>query len=180
MNILLGFAPYIASFMLMHIGSVVAGLWAAFIVALAIVVHGWVRTRSTKILEVGNLVLFTALALFTMVTYWEWTLMAVRLVADTGLLIIILTSLALGRPFTIQYARERVPQQYWDTPQFLAVNRTITWVWAAAFAVMVASHAAAVVMPDMPVGVDVVITVSALVGAYKFSTWYPERARGTA
>ena len=180
MNILLGFAPYIASFGLMHIGSVVAGLWAAFVVALAIVVHGWVRRRSTKILEVGNLVLFATLALFTMVTHWEWTLMAVRLVAHTGLLILILTSLALGRPVTVQYARERVPQQYWDTPQFLAVNRTITWVWAAAFAVMVASHAAAVVMPDMPVGIDVVITVSALVGAYKFSTWYSERARGTA
>ena len=180
MNILLGFAPYIASFVLMHIGSVVAGLWAAFVVALAIVVHGWVRTRSTKILEVGNLVLFAALALFTMVTHWEWTLMAVRLVADTGLLIIILTSLALGRPFTIQYARERVPQQYWDTPQFLAVNRTITWFWAAAFTLMVRSCAASVVIPDMPVGIDFVITVSALMGAYKFSTWYPERARGTA
>src|SRR3712207_243570 len=137
MNILLGFAPYIAAFMLMHIGSVIAGLWAAFIAALAIIVHRWVRTRSTKILEVGNLALFVALALFTMVTHWEWTLMAVQLVVDTGLLIIILASLALGRPFTIQYARERVSQQYWDTPQFLAVSRTITWVWAAAFAVMV-------------------------------------------
>ena len=180
MNILLGFAPYIASFVVMHIGSVIAGLWAAFVVALAIFVHGWVRTRSAKILEVGNLALFAALALFTMVTRWEWTLMAVRLTADTGLLIIILISLALGRPFTIQYARERVPQQYWDTPQFLAVNRTITWVWAAAFAVMVTSHAAAVVMPDKLVGIDIAITVVALVGAYKFSTWYPEQARGTA
>jgi uncharacterized ion transporter superfamily protein YfcC len=53
-------------------------------------------------------------------------------------------------------------------------------VWAAAFAVIVASHAAGVIMPGMPLRIDVAITVLALIAAYRFSTWYPERVRGTA
>jgi hypothetical protein len=180
MNILLGFAPYIAFFVVLHAGSAVLGLWAAFIVALAIAARVWLRTRSTKVLEIGNVVLFAALALFTTVAHWEWTLMALRLTVDAGLLVIVLVSLAIGRLFTLQYARERVPRQYWDTPQFLAINRTISWVWAAAFAVIVACHATAVVMPAMPLPIDVAITVLALVAAYRFTTWYPERVRGLA
>ena len=35
-----------------------------------------------------------------------------------------------------QYARERVPKEYWASPLFLATNQRITGVWAAAFAVM--------------------------------------------
>jgi hypothetical protein len=180
MNVLIGFAPYVALFVLMHAGSVVLGLWAAFAVALGVAVWSWVRTRSSKVLEIGNVALFAALAVFTMATDWQWTLMAVRLTVDAGLLAIVLVSLAIGRPFTIQYAREIVPEEYWDTPRFLATNRTITWVWAAAFAVIVASHAAAVIVPAMPLRLDVAVTVLALVAAYKFSTWYPERVRGTA
>jgi hypothetical protein len=42
--------------------------------------------------------------------------MAVRLAVDAGLLAIVLASLAAGRRFTLQYARERVPEQYWHAP----------------------------------------------------------------
>jgi hypothetical protein len=178
MNVLIGFAPYVAFFVLMHAGSVVLGLWAAFAVALGAAVRSWVRTRSGKVLEIGNVALFAALAVFTMATGWQWTLMAVRLAVDAGLLAIVLVSLAIGRPFTIQYAREIVPREHWDTPFFFSTNRTITWVWAVAFGVLVASHAAIVAVPAIPARFDVAATVLALVGAYKFSTWYPEHARG--
>ena len=179
MNVLIGFAPYVAFFVLMHAGSVVLGLWAAFAVALSVAVRSWVGTRSGKVLEIGNVALFAALAVFTMATGWQWTVMAVRLTVDAGLLAIVLVSLAIGRPFTVQYAREIVPKEYWDTPRFLATNRTITWVWAAAFAMIVACHAAAIVVPGMPLRIDVAATVLALTAAYKFSTWYPERVRAT-
>ena len=176
MNILLGFVPYVAFFVLMHAGAVVLGLWAAFAVAIALAARSWLATRSAKVLEIGTVVLFAALAAFTMATGWPWTLMAVRLAVDVGLLTIVLASLAIGRPFTIQYARETVPQAFWETSLFLSTNRTITWVWAAAIEVMVASHAAVVAMPAIPSRFDVAVTALALVSAYKFSMWYPERA----
>ena len=62
-------------------------------------------------------------------------------------------SLALGAfivatsfsfPFTAQFARRGVPEQYWHSPQFLAVNRRISLVWGFAVLAIGASHLAAV------------------------------------
>ncbi|WP_218835047.1 hypothetical protein [Streptomyces sp. Tue6028] len=42
-------------------------------------------------------------------------------------------SLAIGRPFTLGIARTQVPENRWNSPLFLHVNRVITVVWATAF-----------------------------------------------
>src|SRR6516165_1182656 len=127
MNIFFGFAPYIAFFLFMQVVSIDAGLWAALTVAVLNAGRDWVRSGSLKVLELGTVFLFGALASFASVEHWEWTVMAVRLAVDAGLLAIVLISLAIGRPFTLQYARERVPEQYWHAPLFLTINRRITW-----------------------------------------------------
>ena len=147
MNIFLGFAPYIAFFLFMHAVSIDVGLWAALIVAGLNAGRDWARSGSLKVLELGTVLLFAALAIFTTAEHWKWTVMAVRLAVDAGLLAIVLASLATGRPFTLQYARERVPEQYWHAPLFLSINRQITWAWAVAFAAMVATHPAVVFVP---------------------------------
>jgi hypothetical protein len=110
----------------------------------------------------------------------KWTVMAVRLAVDAGLLAIVLASLATGRPFTLQYVRERVPEQYWHAPLFLNINRRLTWAWAGAFAAMVATHAAVVFVPAVPWWLDIVVTIFALVAALRFTAWYPEHARKKA
>ena len=43
-------------------------------------------------------------------------------------------------PFTEQYARESVPEQFWSSPRFKAVNRRLTTMWACVFAAMVPLH----------------------------------------
>ncbi len=180
MNILLGFAPYVAFFLVLHAASAEAGLWAALAVAAANAGLGWVRTGSLKVLEVGTIILFAGLAIFTRAENWTWSVMAVRLAVDAGLLLIVLVSLAIGRPFTLQYARERVPEQYWRTPLFLAINSRITWAWALAFAGMVGAHAAVVFVSAVPVWADLVVTIAALAAALRFTTWYPAQARRKA
>ena len=111
MNILFGFAPYIAFFLFMQLVSIDAGFWAALAVAVLNAGRDWARTGSLKILEVGTVLLFAALATLTSVEHWKWTVMAVRLAVDAGLLAIVLVSQAIGRPFNLQYARERVAKQ---------------------------------------------------------------------
>jgi energy-coupling factor transporter transmembrane protein EcfT len=58
-------------------------------------------------------------------------------------------SLALGAfilatsfsfPFTVQFARQGVPQQYWKSPQFLGVNRRISLAWGLAVLAVGAGH----------------------------------------
>jgi hypothetical protein len=43
-------------------------------------------------------------------------------------------------PFTEQYARETVPQEYWHSPVFRSVNRRISAAWGAAVLVMAGGH----------------------------------------
>lgn len=179
MGILLGFAPYVAFFIVVRIGAIAAAMWAAFGVALLVALYGNWRGGSPKILEIGAIGLFGGLAVFTAITQWEWTLMGLRLAVDLGLLAIVLISIAIGRPFTMQYAREQVAEEYWHTPLFLAVNRHISWVWTAAFAALVVAHAATV-CSLVPVWVDPVVTVLALVYAASFTARYPARARKAA
>ena len=107
MDILLGFTPYVAFFVIMRIAAVELAMWAAFAMAVLIALYGSWRGRSIKILEIGAVTLFGALAVLTMVAHWQWSVTAVRLVVDIGLLAIVLVSIAIGRPFTMQYARER-------------------------------------------------------------------------
>ncbi|MCF4125094.1 hypothetical protein [Methylobacterium sp. SyP6R] len=170
MNLLASFAPFFAFAILIHLDHVAAALWAGAAVAAALLLRDrLVRHRSFKILEVGTLVLFAGLAVYTRVTGQSWTIPAVRLVVDAGLLLIVLASLAIGQPFTLQYARETTPPEVWGTAPFRQVNRTITLVWAAAFAVLVLADAAMVSVPEIPRRIDILATVLALVGAYKFT-----------
>lgn len=45
-----------------------------------------------------------------------WPIAGVRLRVDLGLLPIVLLSMAIGRPFTLQYAREMTERAVWVWP----------------------------------------------------------------
>ena len=137
----------------------------------------WRRKEKIKILELGSLVLFAALVAYTLVLAPVWTIATVRLAVDAGLLAIVLVSLAIGRPFTLQYAREQVPEHLWTSPVFLRANRIVTAVWAVAFAVLVAADAAAEYAPAIPLWIDIAASVVALLAAIRFTAWYPANLR---
>jgi hypothetical protein len=177
MSILLSLSPFAMFFGLMRGHSPLAGLLGAFVVSLLLCGRMWRRGESLKILEVGSLVVFGALAAYTLLAEPHWSVATVRLAVDAGLLAIALTSLAIGRPFTIQYARERVPEAIWGLPVFFTTNRLITVVWAVAFAVLVAADAAAEYVPAIPLWIDIAASVAAFVAAVWFSRRYPDVVR---
>jgi hypothetical protein len=179
MGVLLAFAPFIAFAVIDRLIGPTQGLFAALIVSVALLVRDWVRPgRAPKILEIGTALLFGGLALYTAFAGPIWSVIGVRLCVDIGLLLIVLISLAVGRPFTLQYAQEQVASEFWGHPDFVRINNTITAVWALAFFVMVIAELALLYLPGVPHGVGVVAIVLALVGAVKFTGWYPEHAKG--
>ena len=180
MSILLGLAPFIVFFVLMRFVSPLAGLGAAFAVSLLLGIREWRRGQRLKVLEVGSLLLFGLLTLYTLIAAPHWTIATVRLAVDGGLFVIVVASLAIGMPFTLQYARERVPEEYWTSPLFLAANQRITGVWAGAFAVMTAADAAAEFVEAIPLWLDVAATIAAFVAAVWFTQWYPALVRRRA
>jgi hypothetical protein len=181
MGILLAFAPFIVFAIVDRLAGSMAGLTAGVVVSIALLLRDWLTPgRTPKILEIGTTLLFGGLALYTLVAAPAWSIMGVRLRVDAGLLLIVLVSLAVRRPFTLQYAREQVAPEIWNRPEFFRTNFVITAVWALAFVAMVLADLILVYMPGVPPRIGVIMTVLALVGAYKFTAWYPNQITAKA
>jgi hypothetical protein len=178
MGIFLAFTPFIAfALVATYVGST-AGLISAAVIAAGLLARDWLMLgKSPKILEIGTVVLFTVLALLVVTGLGEWSVMGVRLRVDGGLLLIALASIVIRRPFTLQYAREQTPQEIWNNPLFIRTNYIITLVWTLAFVVMVGADVLMLYRPDVPTYIGIIATVVALVGAVRFTAWYPQRLR---
>jgi hypothetical protein len=180
MGILLAFAPFIVFAVVDRIATPSAGLIAGALVSAALLLRDIVTPgHAPKILEVGTFLLFGGLALYAIFGGALLSVIGVRLLVDSGLLLIVLGSMAVRQPFTLQYAREQVLAELWDSPSFIRTNYIITGVWALAFAVMVMAELALLYVPDLPPRAGIIAIVIALVGAVKFTSWYPERVRAT-
>ncbi len=175
MAILVGFAPFLVFAVLSRFVTAGVSLWAAAAVSATLVLREKIRGRSMKILEAGTFLLFALLGLYTALTRGSWDIPTVRSVVDGGLLFIILLSLIIRRPFTLQYAREQVPPAVQNSPTFLKTNYIITTVWALAMAVIVVADLAMHFVTGLPLQVEVAAIVLALGGAFWFSKWYPQQ-----
>jgi hypothetical protein len=176
LGLLLAFAPFIAFAVFDRLTSSSLALWAgAATSALLLLRDVTSRGRKTKVLEVGTMLLFSGLAIYASALQPDWSIVSVRLRVDAGLLLIVLVTILIRRPFTLQYAREQAPREVWESSEFIRVNYVISAVWAAAFAAMVAADLLLVYRTDLPPRIGIIITILALVGAFKFTQWYPER-----
>lgn len=178
MGILLAFAPFIAFAVVDRVAGPLAGLIIGAIVSLVLLARDWLFTRrSLKILDVGTALLFAGLVLYSLLVKPTWSVIAVRLCVDSGLLLIVLVSIAVRHPFTMQYAREQVKPEFWSSSEFRRTNYIITGIWALAFAVMVAAELILLYAPGLPPRRGIIVIILALVGAVKFTGWYPEHVR---
>lgn len=179
--ILLAFAPFFLFAIVERLAGVTAGLLCGTAASLLLVIRDAVSSnRKVKVLEIGTVVVFAALAAYNLLTGVTWSMVGVRLRVDLGLLLIVLISMAVRLPFTLQYAREQVAQEIWSSREFIHTNYILTAVWAAAFLVMVGADLIMLYRPDLPLRVGIWTTVIAIVGAVKITQWYPERGRAKA
>jgi uncharacterized membrane protein len=105
-----------------------------------------------------------------------WFLKHLAVIANAMLAMGAWGSLVLGRPFTIEFARETVDPARWTDPLFIRVNQVITAVWAAVFTF----NAAAAWMQtrqSWPVWAGYVVQFGALSAATLFTSWYPKHVR---
>jgi len=177
MGILLAFAPFIGFALVERLLGAFSGLLAGAAISLILLGRDVFAGRSPKILETGSVVLFATLAVYMKLAGAGLSIMGVRLLVDTGLLLIVLLSLAVGAPFTLQYAREETPPEVWSQPRFMQVNVVITAVWAAAFAVIVLADLVLMYMPQIPAHFGTAAIIISLIAAFKFTRWYPGRRR---
>ena len=134
-SILISFLPWIvfaiaSSFFGLKIGALIGlVLQIAFFIPMA-------RKRAYTILEAYSLVFFVILVIGFLVldeqsienlTRWSAAL------SYGGLALITWATIAIGNPFTIQYARRVTPKEWWNSELFLSSNLSIALGWAVAF-----------------------------------------------
>lgn len=178
MGIILAFAPFIVFALVDRLVGSTEGLVAGAIASALLIARDLLTPgRSPKLLEIGTFILFGGLAGYAVLSNPTWSIIGVRLRVDAGLLAVVLLSMAVGRPFTLQYARETVDGAAQKTAQFLRVNYIVTAAWAAAFGVMVIADLVMLYRPDVPLRVGIFATVGALYAAIKFTGWYPDSVK---
>jgi hypothetical protein len=97
---------------------------------------------------------------------------------NVALAIFVCATLIARRPFTVAYAKDRTPQEYWDSALFLHINYVISAVWAAAFTVSaIVGFIGDVVLRDSNnFWTGWVLQIATVFFAVAFTEFYPDYA----
>ena len=177
MMIFLILAPYAAFAALMLATSAAVSLFASAAICGMVIAYDMLRGRAIKMLGAGSAILFLALGCTVTLVDSSLSTSEVKLAVDAGMLAISLTSLAIGRPFTLQYAREVVDAEIAQLPEFVKSNSVVTWAWTAAFVLMVLANMMLIYLPGLPLWSGIAIAFAARSTALYFTRWYPEYRR---
>jgi hypothetical protein len=181
-NPLVGLSPWIVYSLIEGEGRLEESSAIAFGLALAILMIGWLRGRSPKLLEFSDVVFFGALAIFVAVasdSTHAWLERWSGEVANMALVVIAVGSILIRQPFTLAYAKEEAPRELWDNPVFLRTNYVLTSVWAIAFVIEAASglYGDAVLDNSNNLWTGWIIQTLPLIVAAQFTLWYPDRVQ---
>jgi hypothetical protein len=128
------------------IGALLMAIWVA---------RPGIQAGKPKALELGAVVTFVAFTVAAFVvdpSVAHWLERYARAIA-AGLLALISFGSLLAVPFTEQYARDKVPPEFWGSTKFKAINRKLTTIWACTFAAMVPFHMAAGAINSRPTNI---------------------------
>ena len=174
MMIFLVLLPFGIFSLLMLVTSPDTALFASAMTGLAVIAYDRFRGRQLKMLGAGSVVLFLGLGCYLTLVDASLSASAIKLTIDTGVLAIALVSLAIGRPFTLQYAREVVDGETAALPGFIKANYIITWAWTACMALMMTGNILMIYLPGLPLWAGIAIAFAARSTAVYFTRWYPD------
>ncbi len=92
--------------------------------------------RKGFVLPFGSTLFFVLLASNNAFSFWPWARTHAFQIVNSSLAAIVLISLAIGRPFTMQYAREETTAEKWTHPLFVKINWILTSIWAVLMIIM--------------------------------------------
>ncbi|WP_338673211.1 hypothetical protein V1460_09055 [Streptomyces sp. SCSIO 30461] len=182
-----GMAPWILFAVLSGPGRFEIAVLISLGISIVFVVLGRLLHPGTsfKILEVADVVFFAVLAIIGATASegtHQWLETYADEVANVALAVIAFGSMAARVPFTVQYAREQVDRQYWDTPAFMRTNYLITAVWGLIFLTAAVSGGVGDLVIREPdnIWTSWIVPILAIIIAIRFTEWYPDRVRARA
>jgi len=174
MTIFLILAPYAAFALLMLVTSAAVSLFTGAAICLAVIAYDLAGGRSLKILGAGSVVVFTAVGSYVALIDSHLSVSATKFAVDTGIFLVTLGSIVVGKPFTLQYAREVVDAETLKVPGFLKANYIITSAWTLSMLLMMAGNVALIYVPGLPLWSGLLVAFAARNSAVYFTKWYPE------
>lgn len=175
LKLIVSFAPWLC-FLIIAQGSLFR-LKLGLAVALGLsVVMGVARLHRGIILWVG-LAFFTFALVAVDLFENMWIVRHMGILANGALAAGTWLTIALRKPFTLDYAREHVDPSTWNSPAFLRVNMLIASVWGAAFTVNAALAWGKMESLTLPEYGYELVSYAVLIGTAMFTTWYPGHLR---
>jgi hypothetical protein len=181
LSIFLGFVPWIAFAVISGPSTLTWASATALVLTIALAAPAWRRTGSVGVLDVGGIAFFAIATVLTLVldaAVLQTLEDRAQLISGTAITLISLVSLLAGRPFTEYYARQSTPREYWTSPVFRGINRVLTGVWTGVFALMALCDLVVATAPAAGDVLDWVVPALLVVGAVKFTEWYPDHVTG--
>ncbi|MFK0254379.1 hypothetical protein [Streptomyces sp. NPDC090445] len=186
-NPVVGMSPWIVFSLLVGPGRFELAVGLSLAAAVVLVVLGRVVNRgsSWKLLELADVVFFGAMTVIGALASdgtLTWLETYAGEVANFTLTAIAFGSMAVGVPFTLQYAREQTDPAIWHTPAFLRTNYMITGAWGLAFLVagLAGLYGDLILRSPDNMWTNWIIQILAIVAALRFTVWYPDVVRARA
>jgi hypothetical protein len=168
-----GFAVWVTYGVLSANGYWVVAALGALAIASAIVAHEH-RRNAIKIMDCTTVAYF-AVTLITTIAIGPWLFKNYNVFLTWSVFgLVTWTTLMIGFPFTIQYAREQAPVEVWDHPQFMRLNVILTVIFGLMFTVNAGLGALALTTGHM-LWLGFMIPLALLISAIVFSSVYPKR-----
>jgi dienelactone hydrolase len=131
-----GFVPWIAYWILIGNVPFVTAVLVALGLSVLINASAVLRHQPLMVLEAGSTAVFVVFVVLGLTLSDDALARWLQPLGNLGLFLIVLVSVLIGRPFTLQYARRSTPREIWDQPGFLFVCRLLAWVWVGVLGFM--------------------------------------------
>ena len=180
MSFLLGFMPWIL--FLFFSGQTFVSLERSILIGLlASLIFGYKELRGGFLLQWGTLIFFIACAVTVDGLKWIFVAKSMAIISNGFLALLIWWTLAIGKPFTLQYARAELPKEQWNDPALIQSCRFLAVVWAFLLTFLTLMAAFKNFNPGRyPDGIYFGITIAAIVGGIVFTTLYKKYKRNQA
>ena len=179
LQFLLGFASWILFLFLS--GNTLTSLERALVISFVIsVIFSYKQLRSGFILQWGSVIFFAWCII--MVNCLQSVVIAknMGIIANGFLASIIWLTILIGKPFTLQYAREDLPKERWNDPALVQSCRFMAIVWGLLMVFSTCVSCFKVMRPGMyPEVVYSSISICTIMGGSLFTQFYKKYKRSS-
>ncbi len=126
---ILGFVPWLI-FSELYGPTKSQMLTASISALISTLVLNYPQLRKCFILPITSVIYFIILALNSWFDVCNWGDAHPAALINLAIASIVWMSIIIGKPFTLQYAKEQVSANYWKSSLFLKINRELSLMWA--------------------------------------------------